>query len=206
MKRVAKPVIILFGFSGSGKSTMANLLGRRLGLRVVHPSGVLRALMLGKKPDAATAKMNRGFWEGEKGFAMLKGRLKDDVPMDVVSDRILLKEIAKGSVIMDSWSMPWLSPRGMKIYLKAPFDVRASRVARRSRLSEADARRIVRAKDTDTRRLFQRVYGFDIVRDQDVFDAVIDTTDLMKPRVLARLIALVRAKGIGPFLANAKLK
>ena len=30
--------IIIFGFSGSGKSTVAELLGNKLGLRVVHPS------------------------------------------------------------------------------------------------------------------------------------------------------------------------
>lgn len=193
-----RPVIILFGFSGSGKSTMAKLIGRRLGLRIIHPSGILRDLMRGKKPDLAKTKSNRGFWEGKDGFSLLKGRLDDAVPMDVVSDRILLREIKKGSVVMDSWSMPWLSPVGFKVYLKAPFATRVARVARRGGLSEADARRIVRAKDADTRRLFQRVYGFDIARDHGVFDLVIDTNRMTKPEVLARLLAepvLVDAKG-----------
>lgn len=174
---------------------MANLLGRRLGLRVVHPSGILRELMLGRKPDVAKTKSNRGFWEGAKGFSLLKGRLNDAVPMDVISDRILLREIKKGSVVMDSWSMPWLSPRGIKVYLKAPFAMRAERVAGRSRLSNAEARRIVKAKDADTRRLFLRVYGFDIGRDDGIFDAIVDTTRLTKPQVLARLIQIVSGDG-----------
>lgn len=194
MRRRAKPVIILFGFSGSGKSTMANRLGRQLGLRVVHPSGILRELMLGRKPNVARTKSNRGFWESEKGFSMLKGRLNDTVPLDVLSDRILLHEIRKGNVVMDSWSMPWLSPRGLKIYLKAPFAVRASRVAKRSRLSQADARRVVRAKDLDTRRLFRRVYGFDIARDHDVFDAVVNTRSMTKAQVYERLCFLANRK------------
>lgn len=195
MKRLSrKSVIILFGFSGSGKSTMANLLGRRLGLRVVHPSGILRDLMLGKRPDAATAKMNCGFWESKKGFAMLQGRVDDDVPMDVIADKILLREIQDGNLVMDSWTMPWLSKRGIKIYLKAPLDARASRVAARSRLSEAEALRIVRAKDADTRKLFRRVYGFDIAKDLDVFDATIDTADLSKIQVLTKLMAFIQTR------------
>lgn len=192
MKRPArKPVVILFGFSGSGKSTLANLLGRRLGLRVVHPSGILRDLMLGKIPDAATAKMNRGFWESKKGFAMLQGRVDDTVPMDVAADKILFREIRKGDLVMDSWTMPWLSERGIKIYLKAPLAVRARRIAVRSRLSEADALRIVRAKDADTRKLFRRVYGFDIAKDLGVFDATIDTARLTKVQVLRKLMGLL---------------
>lgn len=185
---------------------MANRIGRDLGLRVVHPSGILRELMLGRKPDVARTKSNRGFWEGAKGFSLLKGRLNDAVPMDVISDRILLREIRIGNVVMDSWSMPWLSPRGVKIYLKAPLALRASRVARRGRISDADARRIVRAKDADTRRLFQRVYGFDIARDHDVFDATVDTTDLTKPQVYARLVQIIRENESTAFLANRKHK
>ncbi len=40
--------IILFGFSGSGKFTVANLVGERSELRVIHPSRILRDLYEGK--------------------------------------------------------------------------------------------------------------------------------------------------------------
>src|SRR3989338_2289237 len=125
-------VVIIFGFSGSGKSTMANLVGERYSLRVVHPSGILRDLYEGKKVDIGNTRYNTGFWESEEGIELFKSRLDKEEPLDVVSDRILVEEVRKGNVVIDSWSIPWLTDTGTKIYLKADLEIRAQRVAMRS--------------------------------------------------------------------------
>lgn len=189
--------IIIFGFSGSGKSTMANIVGRRMGLRVIHPSSMMRDLFAKRPVNVGRTKYNRGFWEGERGQRLLKGRLKDDEPIDMASDRILLKELKKGRVVMDSWSMPWLFKGGIKICLTAPLRIRAARVARRSRLSISKALSLIRTKDQDTRRMFKRIYGFDIRKDADVFDLVIATDDLTTQGVAERIMDFVRSQGVG---------
>ena len=182
-----KTNVIIFGFSGAGKSTAADLVGKKLGLRVVHPSSILRDLLEGRRPRADRSTAGTGFWEGASGVSLFTSRLRDAKPADMRADKILLKELKKGSVVMDSWTMPWLSPDGIKVYLKASFDERARRVAKRSRISLAESRRIVRMKDEETRKLNVRLYGFDMKKDHGVFDLVISTENLTADQV-ARLI------------------
>ncbi|MBI4152499.1 cytidylate kinase family protein [Candidatus Woesearchaeota archaeon] len=176
-------VVILFGFSGSGKSTIANLVGEKYGLRVVHPSGILRDLYEGKDVDIGNTRYNTGFWESEEGVRLFKNRLDEEEPLDVVSDRILLEEVKNGNVVIDSWSLPWLTDASPKIYLKADLKLRARRVAERSRISYEKALEIVAMKDEETRNLFWRLYGFDIKHDLEVFDLVVNTEDLARDAV-----------------------
>ncbi len=176
-------VIILFGFSGSGKSTIANLVGEKYGLRVIHPSGILRDLYEKKKVDLGNTRYNTGFWESEEGIRLFKNRLNEDEPLDVVSDRILVQEVERGNVVIDSWSLPWLTDRGIKIYLKADLEIRAQRVAMRSDISYDKALEVVSMKDEETRKLFKRLYGFDIKQDHDVFDYVVDTNKITREDV-----------------------
>lgn len=175
--------IILFGFSGSGKSTVANLVEEKYGLRVIHPSGILRDLYEGKKVDVGNTRYNTGFWESEEGVRLFMSRLDEDEPLDIVSDKILVKEVRKGNVVIDSWSLPWLTDKGRKIYLQGDLKVRAQRVAKRSDISYKRALEIVTMKDEETRNLFKRLYGFDIKQDHDVFDYIINTNSLTKSEV-----------------------
>ena len=104
-------VIIIFGFSGSGKSTIANLVGEKYELRVIHPSGILRDLYEKKKVDLENTRYNTGFWESEEGIRLFKSRLDENEPLDVVSDKILVQEAERGNVVVDSWSLPWLTDK-----------------------------------------------------------------------------------------------
>lgn len=180
-------VIILFGFSGSGKSTIANLVGEKYGLRAIHPSGILRDLYEGREVDIGNTRFNTGFWESEQGVRLFRSRLDKKEPLDVVSDRILVEEVRKGNVVIDSWSLPWLTNRGRKIYLEADLEVRAQRVAKRSQISYERALEVVVMKDKETGNLFKRLYGFDIKHDCDVFDHVVNTSDLTKSEVFRHI-------------------
>ena len=173
-------VIIIFGFSGSGKSTLAEAISQEYELRVVHPSGILRDLMEGKTTDVNNTNYNKGFWESQKGIALFKSRLEDEEPMDVVSDKILLQEVEKGNVVIDSWSLPWLTDKGRKIYLEASLETRAKRVSQRSQIDYEQALDVVHMKDEETRNMFKRVYGFDIQEDTQVFDYILKTDNLSK--------------------------
>lgn len=177
-------VVIIFGFSGSGKSTIANMVSEKYRLRVIHPSGILRDLYEKKKVDLGNTRYNTGFWESEEGVKLFKSRLDEEEPLDVVSDRILVEEVKKGNVVIDSWSLPWLTDRGTKIYLATDLEIRAQRVAERSSITYERALEVVAMKDEETRKLFKRLYSFDIKHDHDVFDYVINTNRFARDRVL----------------------
>lgn len=180
-------VVIIFGFSGSGKSTIANLVGEKYELRVIHPSGILRDLYEKKKVDLGNTRYNVGFWESEEGIRLFKSRLDEDEPLDVISDRILVQEVEKGNVVIDSWSLPWLTDKGRKIYLKADLEIRVQRVAMRSSISYDKALEVASMKDEETRKLFKRLYGFDIKQDHEVFDYLINSNDLNREDVFTKL-------------------
>ena len=179
--------IIIFGFSGSGKSTIADMVGKRYGLRVIHPSSILRNLLENKSFDLDKTKAGKGFWESKKGMQLFKDRLKDEKPMDMVSDKILLKELSRGNVVIDSWSMPWLYKEGIKIYLQGTLSERAERVSKRSKINIKQATDAIRIKDSETRKMFKRIYGFDMSKDLDVFDLTINTTPLNQDQVFNKV-------------------
>lgn len=183
--------IIIFGFSGSGKSTIANMVGKKTGLRVVHSSGILRDLYANKKSDLTKTRFSRGFWETEKGAAFLKNRLKEDKPLDLILDRILLEELDKNNIVVDCWSMPWLYKKGMKIYLKTSLKKRAERVSKRGKISVPQARKMIRTKDEDTRWLIKKFYNIDIKKRVNIFDLIVNTNNLNKREVVDRIIEYI---------------
>lgn len=177
--------IIIFGLAGAGKSTLARRLGAEFGLRVVHPSGVMRDLLEGREVQADRSRANDGFWETEEGAAILHGRLNEEVPVDVAANNILLQEVERGEVVIDSWSLPWLTDKGTHIHLHAPLKVRAARAAARAGIEHRRALQLIRKKDEDTRQLFSRLYGFDIKNDERDFALTLDTTELTADEVFA---------------------
>jgi cytidylate kinase len=180
--QISNHQIILFGFSGSGKSTLANMIGERYNLRVIHPSGILRDLYEKNNIDINHTRYNTGFWESSKGIKIFKDRLNEKEPLDMISDKIIIEEIHKENTIIDSWSLPWLVNKyvGTKIYLKADLEIRAQRVAIRSKIKYTKSLDVVSMKDEETRKLFQRLYEFDIKYNHDVFDYTINTNQLSK--------------------------
>lgn len=182
-------VILVFGLAGAGKSTLARGLGERLGLRVIHASSLLRDLMDGRSVDLAHSRSNQGYWETPEGSARLEQRLQDEVPLDVVANRLLLEEIQRGRVIVDSWALPWLSPTGHKLALQVSLPLRAQRAALRAGLAVADVLPRIERKDEQTRQLFLRLYGFDLMQDWHVFHQVIEGDALSPEQMLEKALA-----------------
>ncbi len=186
--------IIIFGFAGAGKSTTAEAIGKHYGLRIVHPSGIMRMIAAQQTVDTEKAPYGRGFWETPRGIALFKSRLNEEAPLDLIADTYLIEELEKGGVAMDSWNMPWLYPGGIKIYLKVLQAERIQRVSRRSTIDLSSAQNIVDMKDNETHTLFKRLYDIDIKHDHDVFDLVVDASEQTKKEVVERLISYIDSR------------
>jgi CMP/dCMP kinase len=186
-------VVVIFGLSGSGKSTLANRIGEEFALRVIHPSGIMRDLLEGKRIDLENTRQNDGYWESEEGIKLFTERLSDDLPVDVKANEILLQEVEKGGVVIDTWSLPWLTPRGLKFHITADLEVRALRAAQRGGITYERALEVISMKDEETRHLFQRLYGFDIKLDLEVFDHTLDTNEMTAEDVFERVCLQLRA-------------
>jgi len=168
--RSQKVVICLAGLTACGKSTAARRLAERFKLKYASGGTALKEFALKMGYNAK----EKGWWETAEGMRFLEERRRDS-KFDKQIDDELLKLAERGNIIMDSWTMPWLSKKGFKIWLEVSPEERARRLMGRDGISMEDARRIIKRKDGKTREIYERIYGFKLGEDYSPFDLVLDS-------------------------------
>ncbi len=168
--------------TGSGKSTLAKRLAKKYGLRYLSGGETLKSLAV----EAGYKPAGRGWWETGEGRMFLERRTSDP-KFDRRVDEELIKEAEVGNVVLDSWTMPWLIEKGFKVWLDASPQVRARRVAERDGTSLEEASIALIEKDKRTRRIYKKLYGFDLGKDFTPFVVVLDTSELSVEEVYQTL-------------------
>lgn len=186
-------LIIVSGFAGSGKSTLAESIGKAYGLPVVHASHLLQQLKQKgmTELDTENTKAGSGWWEGKEAQEYMKQRQKDS-SMDKALDKELLAIAEKGNVVLDSWTMPWLCDKGIKVWLNAKAETRAKRVSERDNLKYQDVLKKIKERDKKTAAIYKKIYGFEMGKDYSPFDIVIITDKLQQEDV--KKIAIQKIK------------
>ncbi|PIN98307.1 MAG: hypothetical protein COT90_04880 [Candidatus Diapherotrites archaeon CG10_big_fil_rev_8_21_14_0_10_31_34] len=188
-------VVIVSGLSGSGKSNLVEFIAEEFNLKCIHTSSLLKQLLERQKEEFLdeTGEKNSGWWESEEAKQSFEKRLNED-KFDQELDAKLLSLIEEGNVVMDSWTMGYLSKKGFKIWLKASVEVRAERISRRNSQSKKDVLKAIKLKEDKTREIYKHLYGFILGEELDKFDLVIDTENISEKKV--REIALKELKKV----------
>jgi cytidylate kinase len=166
-------VICLTGLTACGKSTVAKRLAKEYALTYLSGGSALKELAtkIGYKAG------QKGWWETSDGMKFLERRLCDP-SFDRQIDEQLLHLAQHGNVVLDSWTMPWLSKTGFKIWLGASPRIRAQRLTKRDNITIQEAGKIVEEKDGKTKQIYERLYGFKLGEDFSPFDLILDTEQL----------------------------
>ena len=182
-------LIIVSGFAGSGKSTLAEAVGKQFGLQVVHASHLLQQLREKEAEDLDLmhTKAGSGWWESKEAADYMKAREKDS-SMDKALDKELLAIAEKGDVVLDSWTMPWLCDKGIKVWLSAKAETRAKRVAERDKLKYEDVLKKIKDRDKKTAGIYKKIYGFEMGKDFKPFDIVVITDGISQDYVRKTVI------------------
>ncbi len=187
-KQAAKKdtVIIVAGLTASGKSTVARRIADRFGLEYYSGGTALKelAIKIGYKAQ------EYGWWETAEGMRFFEERMRD-ARFDKQVDAELLEAAGKGNVVLDSWTMPWLSEKGFKIWIDVSSEERAKRLARRDKISFEEAEKILAEKDDKTRQVYERLYGFKLGEDFSPFDLVLDTEHLSSNETFETLCLVI---------------
>ncbi len=180
-------VICIAGLTASGKSTAARRIAEKFGLKYYSGGTALKELAakLGYKVHGNT------WWETSEGMRFLEQRLRDS-RFDKQVDAEFLKASEVGNVVLDSWTMPWLSKRGFKIWIEVSAEERARRLVRRDKSSLKEAEKAIAEKDGKTKRLFERLYGFKLGEDYSPFDLVLDTERLSSNETFETLCLVIK--------------
>jgi len=177
-----KLVICICGMAGSGKSTVAKRIARHYGLRYSSGGDALKAVAA----ELGYRTGGEGWWETEEGIRFLKERSRN-LEIDRRVDQKQVEWAKEGGIVFDSWAMPWLFKDGFKVWLEASEKVRANRIAERDGLTLEDALKYLREKESRTKAIYKKLYGFTLGEDLSPFHLILDVNFLSKDEVFEAL-------------------
>ncbi len=154
--------ITISGPPGSGKSTLSKMLSAKLGLELVSMGDIFRKLA------------NDRCMSLDEFGTLAKCNDEIDRKLDEAQKKIALE---KDNIILEGRLSGFLVDADLKVWLKAPIDIRAQRIAKRENKSISSAMKETSEREECERVRYLNYYNIDI-RDLSVYDIVIDSTKL----------------------------
>jgi len=120
-----------------------------------------------------------------------------DRSMDEEIDGKQLEMLKSGEVVIDSRLSCWLMHKngikGVKVWITAPFEVRAKRVAGREKISVKEAEERMRSREESEIKRYGEYYGIDY-GDLSIYDLVINNEHLSAEEVATMIVAVVKRR------------
>jgi cytidylate kinase len=172
-------LITISGPAGSGKSTAAAGLAEALGYEHVSGGDIFRALA--DERGMTPLELNRAAEEDDAIDRDLDRRLRE-----TASER--------DDLVLESRLAGWMAGEhaDFKMWLNAPLEVRAQRIAEREDKAVERAREETRARAESEASRYREYYGIDI-EDLSIYDLVLNTSRLDPDGVVGALRAVVEA-------------
>lgn len=169
-------IICISGFTGSGKDTLGSLIAKKLGYRLVSPTF----------KDLAAAE----------GISLMEFQKKaeKDPDIDRKFDAELKRQAAGGNCVVTTWLGPWMTDADLRIRVFASLEKRAERIARRDKMTEAQALDHIKKRDEQNRKRYKKLYKIDI-DDDSLFDAKLNSGIYSPQELLAIVLAIIEEKG-----------
>jgi len=170
-------VVTIGGPHGTGKSTYAKIIAKELGLRYASAGQFFRDI----------AK--------ERGISLeeLSNQAAKSPQIDNLIDERSAAEATKGNVVIEGQLAAWMAKHRaqIRIYMKAPDEVRIRRIAHRDRVDYENARRETTERERIQRNRYKRYYGID-VDDMSAYNLVIDTGNRTIESTSAELLSRIK--------------
>jgi len=162
--------IVISGWPAVGKTTLATALAKELGYRQYNGGDVLKLLASEKGYSVS----GDDWWDTDEAKNFMEER-ESNPYFDIEVDRKLVEIVRHGDVIVTSYTLPWLVPESIKIWLKGSRSNRIKRMAKRDNLNVKQAKEIILQRDENNVRIYHNLYGYEFGKDLTVFDFVLDT-------------------------------
>lgn len=170
-------LLTISGFAGSGKTTVATGLSRELGFAHISAGDVFRELAR----------------ERAMSLEQLSKLAEIEPEIDKMVDR-RQAELAQSRphAVVDGRLSGWVLKADIAVWLKAPLEIRAQRIAGREGKQQAAALHETRLRDSSETVRYHTFYDIDVTN-LDIYDLVIETTHWDQYAVIAIIAQAVNA-------------
>jgi len=155
--------ITISGLPGTGKTTVAQLLEKKLHLTYVYSGEIFRSLA---KKHNMTLEAFGAYCETHRDI-------------DEELDRHQLELLRKGNLILEGRLSGWLAYRNdipaFKVLLAADLDTRAGRIVKREEGNQEKRRLEILKREKSEATRYKKYYNID-VQDTTIYDLIIDTS------------------------------
>ena len=165
-------IITISGPPGSGKSTLSKKLSAKLGMELISMGDIFRK-----------CAEDRCMCLAEYGML---AKSCDDIDREIDD---MQKKIAreKDNIVLEGRLSGFLVDADLKVWLKAPLEIRAERIASREKKSVSVAMAETSEREECERERYINYYDIDI-KDLSVYDLVIDSARL-SPENICEIVA-----------------
>jgi cytidylate kinase len=173
-------LITISGLPGSGKTTVARLVARALGLEHVYAGNIFR-----EQARAHGLSLEEYVRRAEK-----------DPSIDRELDARMRERAAHGDAVLEGRLAAFMADqagaRALRVFLDASEEVRAERIFGREGGAAEQRRREMQVREASDRRRYRELYGVDY-HDHARYDLVMDTEGRSPAEVADAIVAHARA-------------
>ncbi len=181
--------IIMSGMPAVGKTTVSRRVSSALGLPLVGGGDVLKEMAV----EEGYAPGGDDWWDTADGMRFLNER-KASSGFDKEVDSRLLDKAKAGDIVITSYPLPWLSSRGMKVWLSGGQSCRARRMAKRDGMTVGQCLEVLSVRDSENYALYKKIYGIEFGKDLSPFDLSVDTDSIGGSRVAEIVLKYVKGR------------
>jgi cytidylate kinase len=170
--------IVLSGLPAAGKTTVAEIISSKLGFKMIGGGEILKEMAL----DRGYKVTGKEWWDTPDGVKFVKER-ESNPDFDKEADRRLAKKIEKGDIVVTSYTAPWITEAGFKVWLEGSVKRRTERMAKRDGTEVSEMKEVMRFRDSENKRLYKNLYNIDYGIDKTPFALIVDTNEIAPEEV-----------------------
>lgn len=171
--------IVISGPPAVGKTTVAKGLAEEFNFQYLSGGDVLKEMATEQGFDS----QGDDWWDTSEGMKFLNQR-EENSEFDKKLDEKLTTLFNQGSMVITSYTLPWLINNGVKIWLAGSHESSTARMQSRDKMSPQDAYEITKQRFDKNKALYKKLYNIDFGDDTSVFDVVINTDNLSAQQVI----------------------